>query len=156
MHLCHGGGRQPLTLCHRPSATDPQPLTLTLTVALTSTLTAPRRHLHLFLRHLHLPPSPPLLDQVEGLGHFRKYANGRLIGRFADRTVATLLPPALASASVVTAATGAVAGMGEAGGGERGRHSFGWYLCHLVFPDGRTTQVRSDCPVGAEPHVSRY
>ena len=52
-------------------------------------------------------------------------------------------------------ATGAVAGMGEVGGGERGWYSFGWYLCHLVFPDGRTTQVRSDCPVGAEPHVSR-
>ena len=103
------------------------------------------------------PPTPhPQTDQVEGLGHFRKYANGRLIGRFADRTVATLLPPALASAGVVMPATGAVAGMGEVGGGERGWYSFGWYLCHLVFPDGRTTQVRSDCPVGAEPHVSRY
>ena len=124
---------------HSPSATHPQPLTLSLTVALSSTLTR-------------IPPSP---EQVEGLGHFRKYANGRLIGRFADRTIATLLPPALASAGIVTPATGAVAGTGEAGGSERGRYSFGWYLCHLVFPDGRTTQVRSDCPVGAEPHVSR-
>ena len=55
----------------------------------------------------------------------------------------------------MTPASGAVAGTGEVGGGERGRYSFGWYLCHLVFPDGRTTQVRSDCPVGAEPHLSR-
>ena len=143
-HVGHGGGRRPLTLSHSPSATHPQPHC--------------RPQLY---PHPHPPVSPSPLppprspEQVEGLGHFRKYANGRLIGRFADRTIATLLPPALASAGIVTPATGAVAGTGEAGGSERGRYSFGWYLCHLVFPDGRTTQVRSDCPVGAEPHLSR-
>ena len=164
-----------MRLSQRSTSRESQLLTLTtalavaLTLAFTLILTVAFAFTPTFTFSPRSPPpslSPstltanrlPNFNQVEGLGHFRKYANGRLIGRFADRTVATLLPPALATAGAVTPATGAVAGGGEAGGagGERGWYSFSWYLCHLVFPDGRTTQVRSDCPVGAEPHASRF
>ena len=80
--------------------------------------------------------------EIDGLGRFRKYGDGRMIGSFVDRTVVTMLPPTLATAA-----------RGAADAPARGTVMFRWYLARVVFPDGRTTEVRSDCPVGAEAYV---
>ena len=93
--------------------------------------------------------------EVDGVGRFRKFGDGRLIGSFVDRAVVTMLPPTLATAAR-RAADAPVPGVGDAaahGGGGRGGVKFRWYLARVIFPDGRTTQVRSDCPVGAEAYV---
>ena len=105
------------------------------------------------------PASPPsrlpaldpsaLLEEaiVDGLGRFKLFGDGRVSTLFDDGTVLTMKP---AHYSNVNAAIG-----GSSGPAPMYDHLLKptWLLCDLLFPDGRTTTVRSTCPIGAEGYV---
>lgn len=77
--------------------------------------------------------------EADGLGRFRRYADGRISVLFVDRTVLTMVPQK-------SAATGAACPLGD----NRNKPA---YLCHAVLPNGHTTQVHSDRAIGLERYV---
>ena len=79
---------------------------------------------------------------VDGLGRFRLFGDGRVSVLFEDATVLTMRK-AFPTGGPFGASLAHLASTSAAS----------WLMCDVVFPDGRTTTVRSTCPVGAEGYV---
>ena len=110
------------------------------------------------------PPAACLVEQadVEGVGRFRLFGDGRVSVLYNDGAVLTMRPPPNAMQSVPPSHTelgvAADAGRSWRGGTPTCTHprvsvAPRWMLCDVLLPDGRQTTVRSTCPIGAEGYV---
>ncbi|KAL1522669.1 hypothetical protein AB1Y20_017647 [Prymnesium parvum] len=79
---------------------------------------------------------------VPAVGRFRLFGDGRVSVAFEDRTIVTMRRKGDAN----------LLGSEEAEG-QRAVPPPTWRVCDITFPDGHTTQVRSDLPIGGEEYV---